>query len=94
MHVEAIYRQGQLELITPVRLREGPLRVVVEVPDEAVVTDPRPWNLPSEVIALAKASRERLDTLRHAPLPRDEDLPEISDDQAQRLESFALREDR
>jgi hypothetical protein len=94
MHVEAIYRQGQLELITPVRLREGPLRVVVEVPDEAVETDPRPWNLPSEVVALAKASRERLDALRDAPFARDEALPDITDEQAQRLQSFALREDR
>ncbi|MEA3644245.1 MAG: hypothetical protein VBE63_30620, partial [Lamprobacter sp.] len=28
--------QGRLEFLTPLRLKQGPLRVVVEVPDEAI----------------------------------------------------------
>jgi hypothetical protein len=46
------------------------------------------------VIAAARAMRERLDAIRTAPLPPDDELPELSDSQRQRLDAFALREDR
>lgn len=98
MQVEAIYRQGRLEFLTPLRLKQGPLRVVVEVPDEAidtgVGTGGLAGNLPSEVVAHARAKREMLDAIRNAPPPPDDELPAMSDKQCERLEALALREER
>ncbi|MCF7979371.1 MAG: hypothetical protein K9L82_15440 [Chromatiaceae bacterium] len=102
MQVEAIYRQGRLEFLTPLRLKQGPLRVIVEVPDEAldaairteVSTGGLAGNLPSAVVAHARAKREMLDAIRNAPPPPDDELPAMSDKQCERLEALALREDR
>jgi len=94
MQIEAIYRQGRLEFITPVKLKSDNIRVLVEVPDEAVEPQDSAYGLPPEVIAGARAKRERLDAIRNAPLPPDDELPELSDKQQQRLDAFVLREDR
>jgi len=37
---------------------------------------------------------ERMDKIRNAPLPPDDDLPAISAKTLERIEAFALREDR
>ena len=37
MQIEAIYHNGRLEFTCPVHLREGPLRLLVEVPSDAIV---------------------------------------------------------
>jgi len=94
MQIEAIYRQGRLEFITPVKLKGDNIRVIVEVPDAEVEPQENTFDLAPEVIAAARAMRERLDAIRTAPLPPDDELPELSDAQRQRLDAFALREDR
>ncbi len=104
MQVEAIYHQGRLEFVTPLRLKPEPLRVVVDVPDAAVETggssaslppaNPPSSRLPPQVIGRATAMREALDAIRNAPPPADDELAELSDKQRQRLDAFALREDR
>lgn len=97
MHIEAIYDKGRLEFKTPLRLKRDTLTVIVEVPDEAIETAPQDdpcERLPSEVIARAKAMREALDAIRDAPPLPDDELPALSDKQRQRLDAFALREDR
>ncbi|MFP4063573.1 MAG: hypothetical protein ACLFS2_12350 [Halochromatium sp.] len=97
MHIEAIYDKGRLEFKTPLRLKRDTLTVIVEVPDEAIETAPQDdpcERLPPEVIARAKAMREALDAIRDAPPPPDDELPALSDKQRQRLDAFALREDR
>jgi hypothetical protein len=97
MHIEAIYDKGRLEFKTPLRLKRDTLTVIVEVPDEAIdMADPRDQcdRLPPEVIARATAMRNALDAIRDAPPPPDDELPALSDQQRQRFEAFALREDR
>jgi hypothetical protein len=95
MRVEALYDHGRLEFIRPLQLKCERLRLVVEVPDEALVTPmPATYNLPSEVLAQAQAMQDRLDAIRNAPLPPDDELPELTNKQRERIEAFALREDR
>ena len=36
MQIEAIYDQGRLDFVSPVKLKGGPIRVKVEIPDEAM----------------------------------------------------------
>jgi hypothetical protein len=38
--------------------------------------------------------RNRLDAIRNAPLPPDDELPELTAKQRERIAAFALREDR
>lgn len=95
MQIEAMYDHGRLEFTRPLQLRHERLRLVVEVPDEELVTPAPPaYNLPLEVLALAQAMRDKLDAIRNAPLPPDDELPELTEKQRERIEAFDLREDR
>jgi len=94
MQLEAIYDQGRLEFIRPLRLKPERLRVIVEIPDDAVVGLVAPLDLPPEVPALAARMRTRLDEIRDAPLPADEQLPPVNAETLERIEAFALRENR
>lgn len=95
MQVEAIYDHGRLEFTRPLQLRHEHLRLTVEVPDEELVTPaPATYNLPPEVLAHAQATRDKLDAIRNAPLPPDNELPELTEKQLERIEAFELREDR
>ena len=94
MKVEAIYDHGRLEFTYPLQLKHDHIRLVVEVPDDEIVNTSNPYNLPQEVIDLAAQMTERMDKIRNAPLPPDDDLPAISAKTLERIEAFALREDR
>jgi hypothetical protein len=92
MQIEAIYRRGQLEFMAPLKLKHDTLRIIVEVPDAEIEFPADDHDLPPEVIARAQAMREALDAIRDAPLPPDEQLPELTQKQQERWEAFALRE--
>lgn len=94
MQVEAIYNQGRLEFVYPLKLKHDHLRLVVEVPDDEIVSQPNPYNLPPEVLERAAQTRSQLDAIRNAPLPSDDQLPPIAAKTLERTEAFALREDR
>jgi hypothetical protein len=94
MQVEAIYNRGTLEFVHPVKLKHDHLRLVVEVPDDEFVTPPNPYNLSPEVLERAAQMRSQLDAIRNAPLPPDDQLPPVSAKTLERIEAFALREDR
>lgn len=94
MQIEAIYNHGQLTFAQPLRLKHDNLRLIVNVPDEEIVTNDNPYNLPPEVLKSAQAMRERLDAIRNAPPPPDDELPELTDKQLERIAAFELREDR
>lgn len=105
MQVEAIYRQGRVELLQPLRLKRDNVRVIVTVPAEEVAVgmegdmpeyvreplDPARFPLTPEVIERARQARARLDDLLHAPLPPDESLPEAGADYDERLQAFGPR---
>ncbi len=100
MQVEAIYEQGRLEFSRPVRFKRDRVRLLIEVPDEEIVTEPRVGQndaaracvLTPEVQALAEEMQERLDRIRAAPAPPDDELPEVSEKHLERMEAFAFRE--
>lgn len=97
MQVEAIYHQGKLDFVLPVKLRSGRIPLVVQIPDEAVIKDTptqpqASYELPPEVLALALAMEEKLDQIRNCPPPDDDDKGYIlTDKQNQYWDAFEFR---
>lgn len=97
MQIDAIYDQGRLEFISPVRLKSGRIGVQLVVPDEKVEqvpsTDAKSYELPDELKQQSRKTLNRLAEIRNAPLPDENELPELTEKQQQRIEAFALREE-
>jgi len=91
MQVEGIYSQGRIELRQPLHLKRDHVRLIVTVPDDELAPQANPYNLPPEVLQRAVEMRNRLDAVRHALLPPDEELPEITAKQLDRISAFELR---
>ena len=94
MQVEAIYDQGRIESTQPLQLRHPRVRVLVEVADEEVIAPDAPSTLAPEVLALAAQMRARLDAVRDAPLPPDDELPPVTAKARERISGFSTRRDR
>ena len=97
MQVDAIYDQGKLEFISSVKLRSGRIRVQVVIPDEEVEEDPSSeaysYELPEGLKQQAGEMLSRLARIRNAPLPPEDELPELTHKQEERMQAFALREE-
>jgi hypothetical protein len=93
MQVEAIYDDGRLEFIHPLQLKHAKLRLMVTVPDEEIVSTDNPYNQPAEVLERAKAMLERMEAIRNAPLPLDDEIQELTEKQLERIEAFDLRDE-
>lgn len=97
MQVEAIYENGKLEFVQPLRLKHERVRLLVTVPDHEVdevqVQDLNVFNLPAEVVERAQATLAHMEAIKNAPIPADEALPELTEKQLERLEVFALRDE-
>ena len=91
MQVEAIYKQGHLEFVNPIKLKHDHLRLVVLVPDDELETQSTPYELSPDVLRKAEEMRQRIDAARRAPLSPDEELPEITAKELERIEAFELR---
>lgn len=98
MQVEITYDQGKLAFVAPIQLRREHLRLIVEIPGEDIVnypaaleTLPATYQLQPEVVAMAKTMEEKLDYVRNAPFPADENLPPLTQKQQERIAAFALR---
>lgn len=90
MKVEALYAGGRLQFLKPVALRDARVKVVVEIPDDAVATSDLYAGLDQETLAMIAA----LDAIRNAPIPADyADADEVSEKIAPRFAAFALRKD-
>lgn len=94
MQVEAIYDQGRLEFARPLKLKHQRIRLIVDIADDEIVDPSNPYELEPEILAAAAQMRSRLDAIRLAPLRPDAELPELTPKQLERIEAFALREDR
>ncbi|MBS0576702.1 MAG: hypothetical protein JSS45_09820 [Proteobacteria bacterium] len=95
MQIEATYDDGRLEFIHPIRLKHKRFNLVVNVPDDELAgKEPLAANLPPAVVALADQARRRLDAVRTAPIPPDDELPEPSAKIRERMDAFQMREDR
>jgi hypothetical protein len=93
MQVEAIYRNGQLQFVTPLKIKQDSLRVMVIIPDEAVELNSIHRGIPSEVVKGAGEMLARMEAIRKAPMPPDEALPEMTDKQRERIEAMELRDE-
>lgn len=93
MQVEAIYDQGRLEFAVPLRLKHNRVRMLITVEDSEVELDENSYNLPPEIIEAARAMRARFDAILQAPLPPDDELPELTAKQLERIAAFELRDE-
>ena len=94
MQVKAIYDHGKLEFTPPIQLKHERIKVLVEVPDMEIKKAQIKYNLPPEVVRMAKKIEQERDAILNAPLPSDEKLPDLTGKQHNRIRAFALREDR
>ena len=102
MEIEAIYNKGKLEFLQPVRLVRDKIKVRVVVPDEELVyaapsasefRSTKKYSVPQYVRRESEKLRSRLDKIRNAPLPPDEQLSPLSAKHQERIEAFALRDE-
>lgn len=93
MEVEAIYDRGKLEFVTPLKLKHDRVRLVITVPDDEVEVFHHQF-VSEDVVQRARAMREQLDAVRNAPLPPDDQLPDLTQKRLDRIKAFGLREDR
>jgi predicted DNA-binding antitoxin AbrB/MazE fold protein len=102
MQIEAIYDQGRLEFVSPVKLKSGRIRVRVEIPEQAILPMPqgqagegldKGYSIPETVKEKSRKIKHRLDRIRNAPLSEDDELPALADKQQERIEAFALRDE-
>ena len=59
-----------------------------------MIAPPAPYSLAPEVLALAAQMRDRLDAVRNAPLPPDDELPLVTAKARERISAFSSRRDR
>lgn len=91
MQVEAIYNQGNIEFVEPLRLKHDHIRVVVTVPDDEVELQTTLFVLPEQARLQAQKMLEKFQAILNAPFPSDDELPELSMEYQQRLEAIDLR---
>lgn len=98
MQVEAIYRDGRVELLQPLHLKRNNVRVLVTIPagqlqegstEDSV--DLSAYNLSQDVMDAANHERARLDAALDAPLPPDDQLPELGVAYEERIHAYELR---
>lgn len=91
MQVEAIYHQGRLEFIHPLKLKHDYLRLGVLVPDEEIEASPSSFILSPAMEASAQEMLDKFSTILNAPLPPEDELPTLSPKHMERMEAFELR---
>ena len=97
MQVEAFYNKGKLEFSKSIHLRHKRFPVQVILPDEVIETK-KQTVINSPVESDEKVSRphiqamlDELDTILNAPLPSDDNLPELTEKQKDRIAAFEFR---
>lgn len=92
MQVEAIYDHGNLAFAKPLQLRHNQLRLVVEVPDDEVVAAPaNAYKLSPDEAAQVQAMLDKYQAILNAPMPPDDELPQLPTHFQDRLEATELR---
>ena len=91
MKLEAVYDRGRLEFSRPVKFKSDRVRIKVEVPDSEILHPPDKDHLPQELRKQAGDMLARLKAIRNAPFPSDDQLPEVTPRQSERMEAFELR---
>lgn len=90
MRIEAIYDQGRLSFLSPIKLRHERLNVIVEIPEGEIEER-------AAVIELDEYARQMinaLDSIRLAPPPLFERPERLTAEQHERLTAFNTAHDR
>lgn len=91
MQVEAIYNQGSIQLVQPLRFKRDHVRLVISVPDEDIEPQAAAFTLSAEAMAQAQAMLDQYESILNAPVPNDDALPELSAEYAERLQAIDMR---
>lgn len=91
MQVEAIYHQGTIQLVQPLRLKRDHFRLVVSVPDEEIEPQAPPSALSPQALEAAQTMLSKYAAILNAPVPDDEALPELNAEYEERLQAVDLR---
>nr|VFJ56624.1 MAG: hypothetical protein BECKFM1743A_GA0114220_101724 [Candidatus Kentron sp. FM]VFJ56640.1 MAG: hypothetical protein BECKFM1743C_GA0114222_101814 [Candidatus Kentron sp. FM]VFK11190.1 MAG: hypothetical protein BECKFM1743B_GA0114221_101714 [Candidatus Kentron sp. FM] len=94
MQVEAIHGHDRPEFTTPSRLGRDRIRTIIDMPDETLEGVQSTHVLSGEVHRMAEEMRRKTEEMLNAPFPPHEALPKLTEKQRERMEAFALREDR
>jgi len=90
MQLEAIYEQGRLKFLKPVRFKSDRIYLKVEVPDSEISSH-RLQDIPKDLHEQAKSLLDRLATIRNAPFPAEAQVLAPTHRQLERIEAFELR---
>ena len=100
MQIEAIYNQGILEFLTPIKFQHQKFKVIIEIRDDEIIdpstlqkTEAVNYQLPDEARELAKAMELELDQIRNAPYTALKETHTLSQKQQERMRAFSLRND-
>lgn len=100
MELEAIYHNGRLEFTSPVRFKKDRTEVRIVVSDEDIESDEThtrepqtEYSISRDVVEKSRDLRNRLDRIRNAPLPPDNQLPPLTEKHQERMDAFALRDE-
>jgi hypothetical protein len=91
MQVEAIYHQGRLEFVHPIKFKHDHLRLVVIVPDEEVEAASPSFALSPAMQASAQEMLDKFSAILNAPLLPEDELPTLSSKHIARMEAFELQ---
>ncbi len=76
-----------------VKLKNELIRVIVEIPDSEVEMADNLYNLPEGVLIEARKIQDKFEKIRSASLTPDNESPELTEKQMQRLEAIEIREE-
>lgn len=94
MQIDAIYDNGRLKFARPVRFARNRFRVRVEIPEQEII-EPNERAVEAELSVFGDEWLTRLEAIKQEVLRiAEEDLPELTEKQQERMRAFALREDR
>lgn len=65
----------------------------MKTPDNKVVVVGAPYNLPPEVVEMAKKMEEKTANILNVPLSPNDELPEVTEKQLDHAEVLALRDE-
>ena len=93
MQIEAIYSQGYLEFVEPLRLKHDRIRLIVNVPDDEVENSDAVnfYVLPEALREQSQAMLAKMDEILNAPFSPDDELPDLTEKQLNNIEAFELR---
>lgn len=100
IEIEALWEDGVFKPLREISLKRS--RVVLSIPEEALEPEEEPdkaapaepYTLSGEARRIAEEMQSRLEAVRRAAFPPDEELPAVNEKEWERIRAFAMREDR